>query len=34
MDVLHKAVYSLVTGKVAERLVPPVLESARGRSNH
>lgn len=34
VDVLHKAVYSLVTGKVAERLVPPVLQSARGRSSH
>ena len=34
VDVLHKAVYSLVTGAVAERLVPPLLESGRGRTSH
>ena len=34
VDVLHKAVYSLVTGAVAERLVPPSLQSGRGRTSH
>ncbi|CAA9317044.1 MAG: hypothetical protein AVDCRST_MAG61-2098 [uncultured Friedmanniella sp.] len=34
IDVLHKAVYSVVTGLVAERLVPARLESARGRTSH
>ena len=34
VDVLHKAVYSLVTGKVAERLVPPLLQTGRGRTSH
>ena len=34
VDVLHKAVYSAVTGLVADRWIPPVLESARGRSSH
>ena len=34
VDVLHKAVYSLVTGLVAERLVPPRLQSARGTRSH
>ena len=34
IDVAHKAVYSLVTGLVAERLVAPTLESARGRTSH
>lgn len=34
VDVGHKAVYSLVTGLVAERLVPPTLESHRGRVSH
>ncbi|CAA9296458.1 MAG: hypothetical protein AVDCRST_MAG48-981 [uncultured Friedmanniella sp.] len=34
VDVLHKAVYCLVTGKVAEHLVPPALESRRGRTSH
>ena len=33
-DVGHKAVYSLVTGLVAERLVPPSLESRRGTTSH
>ena len=33
-DVVHKAVYSTVTGLVAERLVPPDLESRRGRTSH
>lgn len=34
VDVGHKAVYAWVTGKVAERLVPPALESPRGRTSH
>ena len=34
VDVLHKAVYSLVTGAVADRLLPPVLETRRGRTSH
>ena len=34
VDVLHKAVYCLVTGKVAERWVPPTLQSERGRTSH
>lgn len=33
-DVAHKAVYSLVTGLVAERLVAPVLEQRRGTTSH
>ena len=34
VDVAHKAVYALVTGLVAERLVPPVLEQHRGTTSH
>jgi hypothetical protein len=34
VDVGHKAVYSLVTGLVAEQLVAPTLESHRGRVSH
>lgn len=34
VDVLHKAVYGVVTGVVAERLVSPELESRRGRTSH
>src|SRR5215207_2850883 len=34
IDVLHKAVYSVVTGIVADRWIPPVLESQRGRTSH
>lgn len=34
VDVVHKAVYALVTGLVAERLVPPVLLSQRGTTSH
>ncbi len=34
VDVAHKAVYSLVTGAVAEWLVAPGLESRRGRTGH
>jgi hypothetical protein len=33
-DVAHKAVYSLATGLLAERLVPPRLESRRGTASH
>ena len=33
-DTVHKAVYSLATGLVAERLVAPALESRRGRHSH
>ena len=34
VDVAHKAVYSLVTGLLAERWVAPDLESHRGRTSH
>ncbi len=34
VDVLHKAVYSLVTGLVADRIVAPALESRRGTRSH
>jgi hypothetical protein len=34
VDVAHKAVYSLVTGLVAERLVAPDLQSRRGVRSH
>jgi hypothetical protein len=34
VDVLHKAVYSVVTGVVADRLIPPQLESRRGPNSH
>ena len=34
VDVAFKAVYSVVTGVVADRLVPPRLESHRGRTSH
>jgi hypothetical protein len=30
----HKALYSLVTGLIAERLVAPELESGRGKTSH
>ena len=33
-DVLHKSVYALTTGLLAERLVPPSLESRRGVVSH
>lgn len=33
-DTAHKAVYTLATGLVAERLVPPRLESRRGTTSH
>ena len=34
LDVAHKAVYSVVTGLVAQHLVPATLESTRGRTSH
>jgi hypothetical protein len=34
VDLLHKGVYAVVTGMVADRLVPPRLQSARGTSSH
>ena len=34
VDVLHKAVYSVTTHLVAQRLVPPTLQSSRGRTSH
>ena len=34
VDVLHKAVYSSVTGMVADRWIRPTLQSARGRRSH
>ncbi len=34
VDTLHKAIYSLVTGLVADRTVPPRLESRAGTTSH
>jgi hypothetical protein len=34
VDFLHKGVYSLATGMVADRLVDPRLQSARGSVSH
>lgn len=34
VDVLHKAVFSVATGMIADRLLPPALASARGRTSH
>lgn len=34
VDVLHKAVYSLLTGVLTDRLLAPVLASTRGRTSH
>lgn len=34
VDVAHKAIYSAVTGAVADRLVPPTLASRRGVVSH
>ena len=34
VDVLHKAVYSVVTGVLADRWISPVLESRRGTTSH
>lgn len=33
-DTAHKAIYSFATGKVAERFIPPSLESRRGTTSH
>jgi hypothetical protein len=34
VDLLHKAIYSVVTGVVAERIVQPRLESRRAPTSH
>lgn len=34
VDVVHKAIYSLATGLVAERLIAPTLGSHRGATSH
>ena len=34
VDVLHKAIYSVTTGLLAERLIRPDLQSPRGRRSH
>jgi hypothetical protein len=34
VDVLHKAIYSVTTGLLAERLIRPDLTSRRGRLSH
>jgi hypothetical protein len=34
IDVAHKAIYSIVTGVVAERTIPPDLQSTRGVRSH
>ena len=34
VDVGHKAVFALVTGAVADRLIAPVLQSERGTTSH
>ena len=34
VDVLHKAVYSVATGLIAERMIRPDLQSHRGRISH
>lgn len=34
VDYLHKAVYSLVTGRIADRLIAPELQSRRGIVSH
>ena len=34
VDIGHKAVYSWVTGVVADRWIAPALESRRGRTSH
>jgi hypothetical protein len=33
-DTAHKAIYSWTTGLLAERFVPPSLESGRGTLSH
>ena len=34
VDTVHKAVYAVATGLLADRLVPPSLQSQRGTSSH
>ena len=34
IDIAHKAIYSLTTGLVAERMIRPELESSRGLTSH
>jgi len=34
VDIAHKAIYSLTTGLVAERLIAPQLQSRRGTTSH
>jgi hypothetical protein len=34
VDLLHKAIYSVATGIVAERMIAPYLESRRGLTSH
>jgi hypothetical protein len=34
LDVAHKGVYSMVTGLVADRCIPPAVESRRGPHSH
>ncbi len=34
IDVTHKAIYSVLTGIVADRLISPVLQSRRGMVSH
>lgn len=34
VDIVHKTVFSVVTGMVADRMLPPALASGRGRTSH
>jgi hypothetical protein len=34
VDYLHKAIYAVTTGLVAERMISPRLQSRRGTSDH
>jgi hypothetical protein len=34
VDALHKTIYSMVAGVVADRWIPPVLASRRGTTSH
>lgn len=34
VDIVHKAIYSITTGLIAERWIPPYLQSGRGRASH
>jgi hypothetical protein len=34
VDLAHKTIYAIATGMVADRLIPPVLRSLRGRTSH